>query len=172
MDQVAREILAIPVPFKRVPLGVAILASVAPFAADVGILVEQFRADLGLALNNALSHDRLQRLAAMGPLTEAYNRRFGLSRLHEEFARAVRSGSPLGVLRLDLDRRDGGGRGRPAHRHHRQHRSCRRHEDRLVRRPCVVACDAPGRGGPHPVGEASPAVMPVADISPVVGIRP
>lgn len=103
VDQVAREILAIPITFKRVPLGVVILASIAPFAADVGILVEQFRADLGLALNNALSHDRLQRLAAMDPLTEAYNRRFGLSRLHEEFTRSVRSGSPLGVLMLDLD---------------------------------------------------------------------
>jgi len=103
VDQVAREILAIPVLFKRVPLGVVILASIAPFAADVGAMVEQFRADLGLALNNALSHDRLQRLAAMDPLTEAYNRRFGLSRLNEEFARSVRSGSPLGVLMLDLD---------------------------------------------------------------------
>jgi diguanylate cyclase (GGDEF)-like protein len=103
VDQVAREILAIPVLFKRVPLGVVILASVAPFAADVEALVEQLRADLGLALNNALTHDRLQRLAAMDPLTEAYNRRFGLSRLQEEFARSVRSGGPLGVLMLDLD---------------------------------------------------------------------
>ncbi len=39
----------------------------------------------------------------MDALTETYNRRFGLARLHEEFARSVRSGSPLGLLMLDLD---------------------------------------------------------------------
>lgn len=59
--------------------------------------------DLGLALSNALSHDRLQRLAALDPLTDAYNRRFGAGRLQEEFGRAVRTGSPLGVLMVDLD---------------------------------------------------------------------
>ena len=104
VDQVAREIIVAPVAFKGVPLGAVVLASVAPFAPDVGVLVEQFRTDLGLALNNALTHDRLQRLAALDPLTDAYNRRFGLGRLREEFVRAVRSGSPLGVLMLDLDR--------------------------------------------------------------------
>ena len=43
--------------------------------------LEQFRADLGLAVNNALAHDRLERLAAVDPLTDAYNRRFGMARL-------------------------------------------------------------------------------------------
>ena len=104
VDQVAREVVVAPVAFKGVPLGAVVLASIAPFAADVAVLVDQFRTDLGLALNNALTHDRLQRLAALDPLTDAYNRRFGLGRLREEFARAVRSGSPLGVLMLDLDR--------------------------------------------------------------------
>jgi len=37
------------------------------------------------------------------PLTDAYNRRFGLGRLREEFSRAVRAESPLGALMLDLD---------------------------------------------------------------------
>ncbi len=103
VDQVAREILVVPIAFKSVPLGAVILAAVAPFGPDVPMLLEQFRADLGLALNNALTHDRLQRLAALDPLTDAYNRRFGLSRLREEFARTVRTGAPLGVLMLDLD---------------------------------------------------------------------
>ena len=39
----------------------------------------------------------------MDPLTDAYNRRFGLGRLREEFSRAVRAESPLGALMLDLD---------------------------------------------------------------------
>jgi diguanylate cyclase (GGDEF)-like protein len=54
-------------------------------------------------MNNAIDHDRLQRLAALDPLTGIYNRRFGLGRLHEEFGRAVRNGSPLGVLMFDID---------------------------------------------------------------------
>jgi two-component system cell cycle response regulator len=37
------------------------------------------------------------------PLTDAYNRRFGLARLQEEYSRAVRAEAPLGVLMLDLD---------------------------------------------------------------------
>ncbi|MBP1705977.1 MAG: hypothetical protein H6Q36_1716, partial [Chloroflexi bacterium] len=104
LDQVAREIVVAPVAFKGVPLGALVLASVTPFPPDVAVLLEQFRADLGLALNNALTHDRLQRLAALDPLTDAYNRRFGLGRLREEFARTLRSGTPLGVVMLDLDR--------------------------------------------------------------------
>ena len=39
----------------------------------------------------------------MDPLTDAYNRRFGLARLREEFSRAVRAENPLGILMLDLD---------------------------------------------------------------------
>lgn len=103
VDQVPGEILAAPVAFKGIPLGVIVLAAVASFAPDVDLLVEQFRTALGLALNNALAHDRLEHLAAIDPLTEAYNRRFGLARLREEFGRALRTRSPLGVLMLDLD---------------------------------------------------------------------
>ena len=58
---------------------------------------------MGLALTNALAHDRLQRLVAVDPLTSAYNRRFGLARLREEFSRSRRSGTPLGLLMIDVD---------------------------------------------------------------------
>ncbi len=50
-----------------------------------------------------LAHDRLQRLAALDPLTGVFNRRFGLGRLHEEFERSIRSSIPLGLLMLDID---------------------------------------------------------------------
>jgi len=103
VGQAARGILVAPVTFKSVPLGVIILASTGPFDRDSVQLLEQLRADLGLAFNNALAHDRLERLAAVDPLTDAYNRRFGLGRLREEFSRAVRAENPLGVLMLDLD---------------------------------------------------------------------
>lgn len=103
VGQAAREILIAPVTFKSVPLGVIVLATPGHFERDGLELIEQLRADLGLAINNALAHDRLERLAAVDPLTDAYNRRFGLARLREEFSRAVRAENPLGVLMLDLD---------------------------------------------------------------------
>ena len=58
---------------------------------------------LAVAVNNALNHEDLQRVAALDPLTGVYNRRFGLQRLVEEFGRSLRSGDPLGLLMLDLD---------------------------------------------------------------------
>ena len=70
---------------------------------DAHFRLDLFRHGLGLSLNNALAHDRLQRLAALDPLTGAYNRRFGLNRLHEEFVRAVRANSPVGLLMIDID---------------------------------------------------------------------
>jgi diguanylate cyclase (GGDEF)-like protein len=103
VGQAARRILVAPIVFKRVTLGAVILATPTRFDDDALELLEQLRHDLGLAMNNALAHDRLERLAAVDPLTDAYNRRFGLGRLREEYSRAVRAENPLGVLMLDLD---------------------------------------------------------------------
>jgi two-component system cell cycle response regulator len=103
VGQPAREIIVAPVVFKSIPLGAIVLATATAFDSDALPLIEQFRADLGLAVNNALAHDRLERLAAVDPLTDAYNRRFGLARLQEEYSRAVRAEGPLGILMLDLD---------------------------------------------------------------------
>lgn len=98
-----REVLVDPVLYKGVPLGVIILAGAAGFSEDVKSRLVQFRQGMSLAFNNALTHDRLQRLAALDPLTGVYNRRFGLARLHEEFSRAVRATAPLGVMMFDID---------------------------------------------------------------------
>ncbi len=103
VGQPAREIIVAPIVFKSVALGAIVLATASTFDRDAMPLVEQFRADLGLAMNNALAHDRLERLAAVDPLTDAYNRRFGMARLQEEYSRAVRAEAPLGILMLDLD---------------------------------------------------------------------
>ncbi|GAB6040610.1 GGDEF domain-containing protein [Endothiovibrio diazotrophicus] len=98
-----REILVVPIQFKNSPLGAVVLAGTEPFSGDAQWLVQLFRQGFGLALNNALAHERLQRIAALDVLTGVYNRRFGLSRLHEEFNRAVRGNTPLGLLIFDLD---------------------------------------------------------------------
>ena len=99
----ARQILVVPVAFKSIPLGVIVLATTVTFERDDIELVDHLRVDLGLAVNNALAHDRLERLAAIDPLTDAYNRRFGLGRLREEYSRAVRAEAPFGILMVDID---------------------------------------------------------------------
>ncbi len=98
-----KEIIVVPIDFKRVPLGVVVLATAQSFTPESAWLLELFRQGFGLALNNALAHDRLQRMAAIDALTGSYNRRFGMTRLHEEFNRALRSRTPLGILMLDVD---------------------------------------------------------------------
>ena len=98
-----REIMVVPISFKKTPLAVVVLAANRPFTPESEWLMGLFRQGLGLALNNALAHDRLQRMAAVDPLTGVYNRRFGMTRLHEEFTRAQRSDLPMGLLMLDLD---------------------------------------------------------------------
>ena len=98
-----REVLVEPVMYKSVPIGVVVLAAGEPFGEEALRGLELLLASLALALNNALAHERLQRLAALDPLTGVYNRRFGLARLREEFGRSVRDASPLGVVMLDLD---------------------------------------------------------------------
>jgi diguanylate cyclase (GGDEF)-like protein len=97
------EIIVDPVLYKGVPLGVIILASAGNFTDEVRARLNLFRQSMALAFNNALTHDRLQRLAALDPLTSIYNRRFGMARLHEEFSRAVRTTAPLGVMMFDID---------------------------------------------------------------------
>lgn len=98
-----REVLVEPILYKHVPLGLVILAAGAPFTDEALTRLGLVHQGLALALNNALVHDRLQRLAALDPLTGTYNRRFGIARLHEEFRRAVRQSTPLGVFMFDID---------------------------------------------------------------------
>lgn len=98
-----REVLVDPVFYKEVPLGAVILASATGFEDEAKSRLDLFRHGLALSFNNALTHDRLQTLAALDPLTGVYNRRFGMARLHEEFSRAVRTSGPLGVMMFDID---------------------------------------------------------------------
>lgn len=103
MDFRPSEIIVLPIKNKGVSLGVVVLATGLKFDADQHGRIELFIQALGLALNNAMAHDDLQRLAALDPLTGIYNRRFGLGRLREEFGRAVRNHTLLGVLMFDID---------------------------------------------------------------------
>ncbi len=99
-----RDVLIQPLMFRGVPLGVLVLAAEDTLDPAWRGFVDALRAAAGVALHNAVMHSDLQRLAARDPLTDLYNRRFGLERLHEEFSRAVRGDLPLGVVMFDLDR--------------------------------------------------------------------
>ena len=96
-------IAVLPLHFRTVPVGVLVVAYDARPAPEALRLLTSFADPIAMALNNVLTHERFQHLAAVDPLTGAYNRRFGLQRLNEEWARSIRSGSPFGLLSLDLD---------------------------------------------------------------------
>ncbi len=98
-----RSIVAYPLHIRLVPIGVVVLAATQPIGDDTHQLVQQLLPNFAVALNNALSHERLQRVAAVDPLTGLYNRRFGLERLSQEFSRTIRSKEPLGVVLFDID---------------------------------------------------------------------
>lgn len=98
-----QQIIVEPIVYKQLPLGIVVLASNLAFRAEVLENLDLFGTSLALALHNALTHDQVQKLAAIDPLTGVYNRRFGLSRLHEEFIRAVKQNIALSVLMIDID---------------------------------------------------------------------
>ena len=98
-----RSVIAYPLHIRLVPIGVIVLASTEPAVPEELQLIKQLLPNLAVALNNALSHERLQRVAAIDPLTGLYNRRFGLERLSQDFSRSVRSKEPLGAVLFDID---------------------------------------------------------------------
>jgi diguanylate cyclase (GGDEF)-like protein len=98
-----RTVVVFPLHLRLVPIGVVVLASTATISDRQDMLIQQLLPNFAVALNNALSHERLQRVAAIDPLTGLYNRRFGLERLSQDFSRSVRSDEPLGIVLFDID---------------------------------------------------------------------
>jgi two-component system, cell cycle response regulator len=92
-----------PVLYKEIMLGLIVLASAKNYSVDALNRLSLFGQSLALAMHNALLFDRLERLAALDSLTGIYNRRFGMTRLHEEFGRTLRSNAPLGLIMMDID---------------------------------------------------------------------
>jgi len=103
VDFIPQEVQVLPVRFGVVSVGVLVVAYAAAGSPEAGAVLNATLPGIAVAVNNALNHEELQRVAALDPLTGVYNRRFGLQRLSEEFGRSVRSGDPLGLMMLDLD---------------------------------------------------------------------
>lgn len=97
------ELLFIPIVYKDVSLGMILLASIDSFPNQTSDNLSVFIGGMALALRNAVTHSQLQELAANDPLTNIFNRRFGMLRLQEEFGRAVRLSLPIAVLMADID---------------------------------------------------------------------
>lgn len=98
-----KEVVIEPILYKDIMLGSIILASANNYNINALNRLGLFIQNLAMALHNALLFDRLERLAALDPLTSVYNRRFGMTRLHEEFGRSLRMEGPLGLMMIDLD---------------------------------------------------------------------
>ncbi len=98
-----REVAFMPLIVQSKATGVVVLAKSTAFERDSRSLSQIFGRTFVMALSNAMKHGDLQRIAALDPLTNCYNRRFGLTRLREEYTRAKRSDSPLGLIMFDID---------------------------------------------------------------------
>ena len=98
-----KELVIEPIVFKQVTIGFVVLASALPFSQKAMDKLAAYGSILAVAFNNAITHRQMQQLAALDALTGIYNRRFGYQRIQEEFARAIRAGSPLSLIMLDID---------------------------------------------------------------------
>ncbi len=99
-----KSVIAEPIVYKNVMLGIVVLGGMHSFA-EQNLLedIDMFGRGLALAFRNAITHDQLQKLAANDALTGILNRRFGITRLRDEFARSVRNNIPMGLLIFDID---------------------------------------------------------------------
>lgn len=103
VDYRPRSIIIEPIIYKQVLLGVIILASVSPFSDASLDILAACAPILSVTFNNAITHQQMQRLAALDSLTGIYNRRFGYNRIQEEFSRSIRSSTSLSLIMLDID---------------------------------------------------------------------
>ncbi|TXT49542.1 MAG: diguanylate cyclase domain-containing protein [Spirochaetes bacterium] len=103
LDYVPRQVCIEPLLYHDIALGAVVLAAAKPFSENSLHFLDLVNASLAVAFRNSLTYDQLQQLAANDSLTGMYNRRFGMARLQEEYGRALRSGSPIGLCLFDLD---------------------------------------------------------------------
>jgi len=83
--------------------GAVVLASSSGLAPGTQALGAMFMRTLSVALANAVSHESIQRIAALDALTGVMNRRSGLERLREMFRSGRSGGSPVGLVMVDID---------------------------------------------------------------------
>ncbi len=92
-----------PLIYNNFPLGLLVLTSVSVYDEEAVYHMSMFSQSLALALHNAITHEQMQKLAAIDPLTGLLNRRYGMIRLKEEYSKALRSESTLAMIMFDID---------------------------------------------------------------------
>ena len=103
VDYKPSEMLIEPIVYKGLLLGVLLLVTSTSFSSLTLEKITFFNQSLSLAFKNSITHDQMQKLAAIDPLTGLFNRRFGAVRIQEEFSRTIRSGIPVSFLMFDID---------------------------------------------------------------------
>ena len=102
-DAAPTEVAIFPVVYRDEVLGVMLLGSVNRFDSNEVSLLEYITNQIAVVLENALTHEEVERLSVTDGLTGVYNRRYVTARMEEEFSKAQRYNTALSVLLLDID---------------------------------------------------------------------
>lgn len=97
------EVAACPLMYKENVLGVMLLGTFEHYPVEELPLVEYLANQIAITLDNALTHEKVERLSIADGLTGLFNRRFLSERLGEEFSKASRYEAPLSILIMDVD---------------------------------------------------------------------
>lgn len=97
------EVAAFPLMYKEKVLGVMLIGTFGQYQAEEQPLIEYLANQIAITLDNALTHEKVERLSIADGLTGLYNRRFLSERLEEEYSKAVRYATPLSLLVMDVD---------------------------------------------------------------------
>lgn len=97
------EVAAYPLMYKEKVLGVMLLGTFEHYPVEELPLVEYLANQIAITLDNALTHEKVERLSIADGLTGLFNRRFLSERLEEEFSKALRYEAPLSILIMDVD---------------------------------------------------------------------
>jgi diguanylate cyclase (GGDEF)-like protein len=102
-EALPNEVAAFPLMYKEKVLGVMLLGTFERYQAEELPLIEYLTNQIAITLDNALTHEKVERLSITDGLTGLYNRRFLGVRLEEEYSKAVRYGTQLSLLVMDVD---------------------------------------------------------------------
>ncbi|MDP2110770.1 MAG: diguanylate cyclase [Thiobacillus sp.] len=102
-EAVPSEVAAFPLMYKEKVLGVMLLGAFGHYQVEEQPLIEYLANQIAITLDNALTHEKVERLSISDGLTGLYNRRFLSERLEDEYSKAVRYEMPLSILIMDVD---------------------------------------------------------------------
>ncbi|MDQ1314947.1 MAG: hypothetical protein QG662_1056 [Pseudomonadota bacterium] len=97
------KVAAFPLMYKEKVLGAILLGTFDDFDPDDLELTEYLANQIAVSLDNALTHEKTERLSITDGLTGLYNCRYFGERLSKEFSEAVRYGYDLSLLVMDID---------------------------------------------------------------------